>query len=158
MFLMAPLAPAQIIAGSAEDKMFQKVNAEENKDSKLRMLMEFEQEFPQSSVLTDIYLMMIDVYRLRNDREKIIEYGEKTLKRDQDNVTAMMVLSRNYAIKQQNLERAAELAQRAVEVVAGMKSKPRPEQYTDTQWNDYLRNAETAARTMLEYVRAVKGG
>jgi len=88
----------QIIAGTAEDKLFQEL-AKTNAKAKLEMLIDFENRFPQSKALPDVYLMIIDVYRQRDDRAKILEYGEKTLKVDPNNVTAMMALSRNYTLE-----------------------------------------------------------
>ncbi|MBI4474876.1 MAG: hypothetical protein HY646_19550 [Acidobacteria bacterium] len=121
------------------------------------MLLEFEKKFPQSTVLPNICLMLIDVYRQKNNRPKIIEYGEKALKLDDENVTAMIILSRNYAIERKNLNRALELAQKAVDLVERMKSEPMPQQYSGTQWKTYLQDTEAAARNMLQYVLSVKG-
>ena len=117
--------------------------------------MEFEQQFPQSRILADIYLMTIDLYRQKGDRAKVIEYGEKTLKLDHMNVTAMMVLARNYSIEGENLDRALALAQQAVDGIARLKAEARPPQYTNALWKDYPLNTETAARGILDYVKSV---
>jgi hypothetical protein len=101
--------------------------------------------------------MMIDVYRQRSDRSKIIEYGEKTLKIDQNNVTAMMAVSRNYALEGKNLDRAVTLAEQAVSLVDKMKLQSTPARFTDTQWKDYLQNTEAAARSILQYAKTIRG-
>ena len=90
----------QIIAGTAEDKMFQRITAATHPDAKLQTLIDFEKQFPHSKVLPDVFLMIIDLHRQKGDRLKVIEYGEKVLKLDERNVTAMMVLARNYAIEE----------------------------------------------------------
>jgi hypothetical protein len=146
----------QIIAGSPEDKMLQSITAESNPDSKLQMLMNFEKQFPQSRALPDVYNMLIELYRQKGDRAKVIEYGEKTLKLDANNVTALMVLSRNYAMEQDNLDRAVTLAQRAVDQLAAMKSGPKPQQFSDAQWQDYLQTTESVARGILGYAKAIQ--
>jgi hypothetical protein len=150
-------ANAQIIAGTPEDKLFLQINAETRPEAKLQMLVEFEKRFPQSKVLPDVYLMVIDLYRQKDDRGKIIEYGEKTLKVDNENVTAIMSLSRNYALEGKNLDRALTLAQQAVSLVEKMKGRSKPAQLSESQWKDYLKNTEYAARTILDYVSSVKG-
>src|SRR5689334_20225491 len=95
----------QVIAGTAEDKLLQQIATESNVDGKLQLLKQFEEQFPQSKVLPDVYLMMIDQYRQKSDADKILEYGEKVLKVDQHNVTAMMILARTYSIQRKNLDR-----------------------------------------------------
>jgi hypothetical protein len=148
---------AQIIAGTPEDSMFQRIVAETNAEAKLQALLEFEQTFPQSKVLPDIFLMIVDLYRQKSDRLKIIEYGEKVLKLDDRNVTAMMVLARNYAIDGKSLSRAVALAQQAVDQIGKMKAAAVPPQYTDAQWREYLQNTEAAARSILDYTTSIQG-
>jgi tetratricopeptide (TPR) repeat protein len=150
-------AAAQVIAGTPEDKLIQRISTETRSEAKLQMLLDFENGFPQSKALPDVYLMIIDVYRQKDDRAKVIEYGEKTLKLDQNNVTAMMALSRNYALERRNLERAVMLAEQAVSILEKMKAQSTPPRLTDAQWKDYLQNTESAARSILDYARAVKG-
>jgi tetratricopeptide (TPR) repeat protein len=147
----------QIVAGTPEDKLFQQVASETNPDSKLQLLFDFENRFPQSKVLPDVYLMVIDIYRQKGDRKKIIEYGEKTLKADQRNVTAMMALSRNYALEGKDLDRAVKLAEEAVSLIEQMKAQPTPARFTDAQWKGYLQSTEGAARDILQYAKAIKG-
>jgi hypothetical protein len=57
---------------------------------------------------------------------------------EDNNVTAMMALSRNYAIQTQNLDRAVMLAEQARDLIDKMKSQSRPVQFTDAQWSEYL--------------------
>jgi hypothetical protein len=102
-------------------------------------------------------LMVIELYRERNETDKIIEYGEKVLKIDEGNVTAMMALSRNYAIKRVNLDRAVDLAQKAVDQIGKLRSGPSPTSHTDAQWKAYLDSTEAAAKSILTYSRSVRG-
>ncbi|HZI51378.1 MAG TPA: hypothetical protein VFE29_06105 [Terriglobia bacterium] len=155
--LLPPIAAAQIIAGSPEDKAFQQLMAETNADAKLQKLVDFEKSFPRSKALSNVYLMVIEIYRGKNEPDKIIEYGEKVLTLDAHNVTAMMVLSRNYAIKRVNLDRAVELAQKAVDEVGRMRSTPPPSTQTEAQWKSYLDSTEVAARGILSYTMSIRG-
>ena len=151
-----PAKGRQITAGSDEDKMFQTLSAETDSEVKLQHLMDYEKQFPQSKALTNIYLMAIDIYREKEDQDHIIEYGEKVLNLDQNNVTALMILSRNYAIQGRDIDRAIELAGRAVDVIGRMKTQPRPTSYTEARWKDYLQVTEAAAQSILEYTKMVK--
>jgi len=146
---------AQIIAGTPEDKLLRRITAETAPDSKLQMVTDFEKQFPDSRALTDVFLMAIDVYRQKNDRPRIIEYGEKILKLEATNITALMVVSRNYALDAKNLDRAVQLAQRALDQVGRMKTQPAPASMTDSQWKEYIANTDRAARDIFEYAKAL---
>ena len=150
-------ATSQIVAGSAEEKAFQQLQSEANGDAKLLKLAEFENTYPKSRILPNVYLMVIELYREKNDPDKIIEYGEKVLRIDEGNVTAMMALSRNYAIKRVNLDRAVELAQKAVDQIGKLRIGPTPTSHTDAQWKAYLDSTEAAAKSILTYTRSVRG-
>jgi hypothetical protein len=154
MALVSGVASArQIIAGTTEDVAYQRINAAKNSDEKLAAVVAFEKEFPRSRIL---FLIAIDLYRRKADQAKVIEYGEKTLKADEHNVTAMMVLSRNYALEGTNLDRAVALAQQAVDRVSSLKSEAVPRQYTATQWESYLETTEAAAQNMLQFATGMK--
>ena len=75
-------ANAQVIAGSAEDKAFQKIDAENNVDAKIALLQDFEKQFPQSKAIREAYMQLIQIYQQKNDQAKVIEYCEKTIKVD----------------------------------------------------------------------------
>jgi hypothetical protein len=148
---------AQVRAGSPEGALFDKIERETNPESKLELVDSFEKQFPTSMILPRVYLAAVEVFRQTGDREKVFEFGEKALRLDSNNITAMMILARNYAIESKNVDRALELAQRALDGVAKMRSEPLPTGYSESQWKDYLRSNEAAAGQILEYVKAVKG-
>jgi hypothetical protein len=149
-------AHAQVRAGSREYQLFEQISGEMNADAKIGLIMDFEKEFPQSKILARVYLMAVDVYRGKQDRGKINEYGEKALQLDDTNITAMMLLARNYAIEAKNLDRASDLARRAIARMDAMLKEPLPSGYSPTQWKDYLRANADSAEQILSYVNAMK--
>jgi tetratricopeptide (TPR) repeat protein len=148
---------AQVRAGSPEGDLFDKITRETNPEIKLELVDSFEKQFPTSKILPRVYLAAVEVYRQTGDREKIKEFGEKALRLDSNNITAMMILARNYAMESKNVDRALELAQRALDSATKMRSEPMPTGYSESQWKDYVRSNEDAAGQILEYVKAVKG-
>jgi hypothetical protein len=150
-------AYAQLVAGSPEDKAFEKILAEANPDAKATLLLDYEKQFPQSKVLPDIYGMLMEVYRQKNDTAKVIEFGEKVIKIDQNNVTALMAVSRNYSLERKNLEVAVQYAQRAVESVAKMRSQAPPANFTADTWKTYLDSTDQAAKSILAYAQSLHG-
>ena len=149
-------AHAQLIAGSPEDRAFQKIDAENNVDAKAALLLEFEKEFPQSKVLRDVYLMLMQIYQEKNDTAKIIEFGEKTIRVDADNLTALMTVCRTYSLERRNLDRAVQYAERAVSVAGKMKSQPAVPGYSEEQWKQYVESNEQLAKTYLAYAKSLK--
>jgi len=147
---------SQVRAGSPESNLFEQISTESNPEAKLGLIESFGRQFPESKILDKVYLAAVEVFRTKDNREKIIEYGEKVLKLDDKNVTALMLLARNYAIESKNLDRAVELAQRAVDRVEKWKSDAMPYGYTDAQWKSYLQTSEQSAKQILDYAQAMK--
>ena len=62
---LVSFANAQVVAGSPEDKAFQKIDAENNVDAKITLLLDFEKQFPQSKALREAYLQLVQLYQER---------------------------------------------------------------------------------------------
>src|SRR5205814_10569394 len=77
---LVSIANAQVIAGSPEDKAFQKSDAENNVDAKLVLLQDFEKQFGQSRSIREAYLKLIQIYDQKNDEAKVMEDCEKAIK------------------------------------------------------------------------------
>jgi len=147
-------AQVTLVAGSAEDKAFTAATSEQNIDNRINLLLAYEKNFPNSKALPDVYVSLLDAYSQKNDKAKIEEFGEKALKLDPENVSALMLTSRNYGIEKKNLDRAVHYAQRAVEVLAKRKKEPR---YTeDESWKSYLDSTEAAAKANLAWTKSIK--
>ena len=154
---LASTAMAQLIAGSPEDKAFEKIVAENNPDAKMTLLLDYEKQFPQSKALSDVYIMQLTIYQQKNDAAKVIDVGEKAIKIDGENLTALLAVSRNYSLERKNLDRAIQYAQKAVDTVAKMKSLPTPPQYSSAdQWKEYLEGMDSTAKSILAYAKALK--
>src|ERR1043166_1815031 len=95
---LVSFANAQVIAGSPEDKAFQKIDSESSSDGKVALLLDFEKQFPQSKALRDAYLQLVQIYQQKNDSAKIIEYSEKTIKVDPANLAALLTVTRAYSM------------------------------------------------------------
>ena len=147
---------AQVIAGSPEDKAFQQIDAESNLDKKAALLQDFEKQFPQSKTLREVYLELLKIYQDKNDSAKVMEYGEKIIKVDAENLSALLTLSRAYALERKNLDRAVQYAQKAVDIATRMKSQPPPAGYSDEQWKQYIEGNEGLARNYLNYAKSLR--
>ena len=156
LLAVAATANAQLVAGSEEDKLYQQIEEASDVNSKLELCLDFEKQFPESKVVSDIYVMLMEIYRQRNDVPKLIEFGEKAIKVEPENVSALMTVARTYGIEGRNLDRAVQYAQRAVDATARMKNEPPPPQYSDAQWQQYIASTESSAQGILGYVRSLR--
>jgi tetratricopeptide (TPR) repeat protein len=152
---LATSASAQLVAGSPEDAAYTKIIGEENPDARTTLLLDFEKQFPQSKVLPDIYVMLMTIYQQKNDTGKANDFGEKAIKIDAENVTALLSVSRNYSIEHKNLDKAVQYAQKAVDVSAKLRNQPPPPNFTPDQWKAYVENTEQSAKSMLAYAKSL---
>jgi len=152
---IASLASAQVtlIAGSPEDKAFTAAMAAQG-DAKINLLLDFEKQFPTSKALPDVYNELIGLYNQKNDKAKATEFGEKAIKVDPDNFSALVALSRSYGLEKKNLDKAVQYAQHAVDVLAKKKAEPR---YSEDQaWKGYVDSTDASARANLAWLRTLK--
>jgi tetratricopeptide (TPR) repeat protein len=152
---LATSAYAQLVAGSPEDAAYTKIVGEDNPDAKTTLLLDFEKQFPQSKVLPDIYVMLMTIYQQKNDMGKANDFGERAIKIDAENITALITVSRNYSIEHKNLDKAVQYAQKAVDVSGKLKAQPPPPNFTPDQWKSYVDNTEQAAKSMLAYAKSL---
>jgi hypothetical protein len=155
---LVSIANAQVQAGSPEDKAFQKIDSESNTEAKIVLLVDFEKQFPQSKSVREAFLQLMDIYQQKNDQGKIIEYGEKVIKVDGENLTALLTLSRAYSLdgKSASLDRAIQYAQKAVDYLSKLKGQPPQQGYTDDQWRKYVADNDKVARDYMAYARSLK--
>ena len=155
---LVSVANAQVVAGSPEDKAFQKIDAENNVDTKITLLLDFEKQFPQSKALREAYLQLVQIYQDKNDSAKTIEYSEKTIKVDPNNLPALLIVTRAYSMegKTASLDRAIQYAQKAVDQIAKLKTSPPQQGFTDEQWKEYCERNDQLAKSYLAYARSLK--
>jgi hypothetical protein len=152
VFGLAPVANAQLRAGSPEETAYNKIDAEKNPDAKLNLLLDFEKQFSTSNpkILSMIFLMAMDIYSQKDNKPKIAEYGDKAITKDPENVSALLRVSRLYIVEGTNLPKAAEHAQKAKDVIAKLRTEPTPMNTTEQQWKAWLDSNDTAARQYFD--------
>jgi hypothetical protein len=154
---LATSADAQLVAGSAEEKAFTKIEGEQNSDAKIQLLLDFEKQYPQSRVLPDIYTMLMTIYQGKNETAKVVDFGERAIKIDGENLTALLAVSRNLALERKQIDKAISYAQKAVDTIAKQRTQPPPPQYSsEEQWKGYLDSMDQAAKSILAYAKSLK--
>ncbi len=156
LLAFATSASAQLVAGSPEDRLYQQITSTDDPDQKMALCLDFEEQFGDSDVVVDIYNMLVAIHNQRNETDKVIEFGEKAIAMDADNVSALMAVARSYALQRKQLPKAVGYAERAVSAAERMGDETPPPQYSDEQWQEYVAATEAAARSILNYARSVR--
>jgi tetratricopeptide (TPR) repeat protein len=123
------------LQGTYEEAMgFKTMENEPDPDRRLRMVDEFESRFPKSQFLSYVYLQAAKAYREKGDVNKLVEYGEKSLKQDPDNVFSLVMVA--LALPQprmlqsspeeaaQRLSLAETYADQALKLIASLPARP----------------------------------
>jgi hypothetical protein len=155
VFAFASLADAQLKAGSPEEAAYEKIEAEKNDDAKLAMLLDFEKQYPtvNQKVMSNIFLMAMEVYANKDNKPKVAEYGDKAIAKDPDNVSALLRVSRNYSTERTNLSKAVEYAEKAKSLISTMRKDPVPLGQTEDQYKAWLDANAASADQMASYAK-----
>ncbi|MBZ5672008.1 MAG: hypothetical protein LAO04_20070 [Acidobacteriia bacterium] len=128
-------------------------------DKRLRMVEEFEQRFPNSELMSIVYTQAAKAYREKGDLNKLVEYGEKSLKLDPNNLFSLLMvaialpqprmLESNPELTARRLSTAKEYANRALKLIDGLPAKPNE---TDEQLKKRKDAVASDAHTALALV------
>jgi len=140
------------IAGSEQDKLFTKAMAASG-DERIKWLQDFEKQFPNDKTLSSIYTQLMTEFNQKNDKANALLYGEKAIKADDTNFTALMMVSRTYGLAKQNLTVAKDYAQRAVNVLTKLKTESRYSE--DATWKAFIDSSDASARANLAWVKTL---
>ncbi len=136
-----------------EFKAYYDISAEPNSDRKLRLLLAFEKAYPKSSALPQVLTSLMNIYVTRGDSRAAMAYGEKVIRLDPDNVTALVQVSRNYTILQANSAKALEYAEKAVAIAARNKTLA-PQTGLDAEtWRKWVTSMDSSAQANLVWIR-----
>lgn len=106
-----------------EYALFQTIARETGAKERLSMLDQFGKTFPKSQYATALNQYYAYTYQQLGDAAKMAEYAEKTLAQDPENVAMLLLAAQSFSEQGQNLERAMEMAAKALGVSEKM---PRP--------------------------------
>ena len=149
-------ASAQLVAGTPQDRLFGEIVDAPTMDERLEKAMQFESEYPDSVVIVQIYTMIMNIYNQQQESTLAIEYGEKALAADEDNVEALIALTYNLALTRQDLALPLEYGERAVAAIETMRSEePRPG-YTPESWAQYADSLDASAKGYLNYAETIR--
>lgn len=77
----------------AEAQAMQAIRQELDPDRTIQLVKDFEQKYPNSSMLTWAYTFAANAYQQKNDIAHVVEYGEKSLKLKSDNLLSLIIMA-----------------------------------------------------------------
>lgn len=89
-----------------EGQVFLTVQNELDPDRKLQMVKDFETKYPSSALLTDMYAMAALAGLDKNDAQLAVDYAEKSLKLNGDNLRSLLIMA--YMLPQPQLLRGGD--------------------------------------------------
>ena len=150
--LVTNISAQTFIAGSDQDKLFTKAMAASGEE-RVKLLQDFEKQLPNDKNLSTIYTQLMTEFNQKNDRANMLLYGEKAIKADDGNFSALVMVSRTYGLAKQNLTVARDYAQRAVNVLAKLKTDSRYNE--DASWKTFIDNSDASARANLAWIKTL---
>ena len=136
-----------------EYAFFQFISREPDGNKRAGWLDKFAQAYPESANAGHLLFQYFLAYKMTGQTDKAIEAAEKVLAADPNNLATTNMLAYDLAFEKKGLDRADVLAQKALDLVAGMK---KPEGITDEQFKADQDNQAGMARLTKGYVAFMK--
>src|SRR2546422_6024495 len=145
----------------AQAQAFQEIQSELDPDKQIQLVNDFEKKYPDSKGLPFAYLVAADAYRQKGEVERVVEYGEKSIKLKDDNPVALLLVASvlpepqslrgNDLDKEKKLSEAEEYANRAIKLIDQI---PKAANLTDEQFQKSKSQLASWAHSSLEIGRA----
>jgi tetratricopeptide (TPR) repeat protein len=119
-------------------------------NKRIEQLDRFAKTFPEDAAKNagQINFDYFIAYKMANKPDKAMEYGEKTIAADPNNLVARNLLALDYALGGANPDKAADYAKKAIELAQQMK---KPEGLSDAQFKQEQDNQLGMAHISLGY-------
>ena len=111
------------VASPEQQEDFRAAFGEPDSDLRIRLGEQFLLEWPESQLIHLMYSALAQAYRDKNNYGKVVEYGEKCLVLDPDNVTALSIVAHTLPkrLEGSGLEQAQKLSRSARYAKHGLK-------------------------------------
>lgn len=141
-----------IVAGTPQDQALQAISAENDAQKRVAMLQEFVQKFasdPQALAYGNSQLSQ--EYFQQGDTSKAMEFGEKALAAQPNNLEIIVALA-SVAQKMGNNEKVVGLAVRGGTAFNGIAKEAKPEGMSDQQFADKIKSDQDPYRQSYEFL------
>ncbi len=113
---------------------FDQLSAETDPNKIVSMLDGFTQIVNDPATLPIVDQAYLRAYSQLNNRDKVMEYGNKVLALKPDDVQTLVMMTNAYLLQPLDLTNAAAMAQKTVAAADALASLPKPSDLTDDAW------------------------
>jgi tetratricopeptide (TPR) repeat protein len=140
-----------LMAGSPEDKAYAEITATKDPAQKLALMDKFLADFGQTDMAVVAYELYISYYQAEKNNAKVIEYCEKLLGADPDNLAAAL---NEVRAAQEKGDQAAlfSAGERVGGIMTRYKAKPAPEGTRAGDWEQEKERNLADAQSNVSYV------
>ncbi len=137
---LAPAASAQIgksvsvSAGTPEDKALSEIYAAPDGPEKIALLDKFTAEYGKGDLALLADQLYMQTYLSQKNYAKVVEYGEKALQADPDNLSTIVAMA-HAADEQGDAPRLIDLGEKSAAIVARYKAAPPPPETSADEWS-----------------------
>ncbi len=158
-FLVALAAPAEaqigkriiVRSGSPEDKALSEISATSDPAQKFALLEKFLAEYGEGDMAVLAYELYIAQYQAQKNYDKVLEYGEKLLALEPENLAAAVSMFRA-AQEKGDVQKLFALGEHAASILAQYKAKAAPEGTSAADWELQKSTALAEARDNINYL------
>lgn len=142
---------AEAMRARMESSFFELLQRVTDGNKRIALMDQLVKTYPESKNVAQISFnyFLANSYSMTNNGAKAVEYGEKAVAADPNNIGILNAVADDFAIRQMNLDKAAEYARKVLDLAPGMK---KPETMSDEQFKKYRDNQLGLAHSTLGYV------
>jgi tetratricopeptide (TPR) repeat protein len=143
-----------IVIDTPEDKLTLAYNGADNPQEQVASIDKFVQENPDSKFLPCAYEYYTMAYLKLNQFDKVVEYGEKGLSGDYQDLMLMLNLLKGYVSSGKTSDLAFQIVMKAPEEIKEENTPARSPNVSDEEWKKVEEDAATQAseqRAYMEY-------
>jgi tetratricopeptide (TPR) repeat protein len=150
-----------------ESAAFQALRNELDPDRVIQMANDFETNHPSSALLSMVYSIAASAYQQKGEIERVVEYGEKSLKLKPDNLLSLLIMASMLPQpqllrggdldKEKKLNLAEAYANQALELIDALPQQPDDTEEQANQRKAILRTEPHSALGMVHLQRAGMG-
>lgn len=153
-----PLAAQQVCPGlpyvvnTPEDELMLAVNGAETPQEQVAALDKFAQTNSESRFMPCVYELYTIAYLKLNDYDKVIEYGEKGLSGNYQDVMTMLNLTKAYVASGRVSDSAFDVIMKAQQQITSENTPARHPNVSDEEWQKAVQEAADQAKDQRTYV------
>jgi tetratricopeptide (TPR) repeat protein len=155
---LAATASAQIgksvsvAAGTPEDKALSEIYAAPDGPEKIALLDKFTADFGNGDLALLADQLYMQTYLAQKNYAKVVEYGEKALEVDPDNLETVVTMV-HAADEQGDAPKMVELAEKAAAIIKRYQDSPPPEGVPPEEWSKTKAENVEKAQSNLDYIQ-----